>query len=98
MKRFIIEKSADGFYTSHSGLVLISLCLNRFTSLRKHLGTLLRLKENAFSHAAVVRRHLSPLRFDKSDFAAIKGFRQSRFFRETLGYLECRPKQRCGNA
>lgn len=37
MKRFHIEKSKDEFYTSHSGMALVGLCLNRFTSLPKRL-------------------------------------------------------------
>jgi len=31
MKRFIIEQSDEEFYTSHSGLALVGLALNRFT-------------------------------------------------------------------
>jgi hypothetical protein len=33
MKRFIIEQSNKEFYTSHSGLALVGLCVNRDTSL-----------------------------------------------------------------
>jgi len=33
MKRFVIEQSDKEFYTSHSGLALVGLALNRFTSL-----------------------------------------------------------------
>ena len=33
MKRFIIEQSGEEFYTSRSGLALVGLSLNRFTSL-----------------------------------------------------------------
>jgi len=29
MKRIIIEQSDDEFYTSHSGLALAGLCINR---------------------------------------------------------------------
>jgi len=84
MKRFIIEKSDDEFYTSHSGLALIGLCLNRFTRLRQHLDKLPRLKEGAISHADVVRGYLGLLCLGKSDFAAIEGFRRDTFFRESL--------------
>lgn len=88
MKRFIIEKSADEFYTSHSGLALIGLCLNRFTSLRKHLGALPRLRKGSISHADVLRGYLGLLGLGKSDFAGIEGFRRDRFFRESLGLSE----------
>jgi|GEM_PF-4823959 len=37
MKRFIIECSADEFYTSHSGLALVGIGMNRFTSLNTKL-------------------------------------------------------------
>ena len=33
MKRFIIEQSAKEFYTSHSGLALIGLGINRYSAL-----------------------------------------------------------------
>ena len=45
MKRFIIEKSEDEFYTSHSGIALIGLCLNRYTSLSKRLAGVSSLKK-----------------------------------------------------
>ncbi|MFZ3207524.1 MAG: IS1380 family transposase, partial [Geobacteraceae bacterium] len=38
MKRFIIEQSNEEFYTSHSGLALVGLGLNRFTSLSSALA------------------------------------------------------------
>ena len=37
MKRFQIVQSARDFYTSHSGLALIGLALNRHTGLKKTL-------------------------------------------------------------
>ena len=58
MKRFIIEKSEDEFHTSHSGMALIGLCVNRFTSLAKRLGSVSTLKKGASSHADVVRSYL----------------------------------------
>jgi len=85
MKRFIIEKSEDEFYSSHSGLALIGLCLNRYTSLAKRLGAVVAMKKGAIAHADVVRSYLGLLCLGKSDFEAISGFRQDRFFRESLG-------------
>jgi hypothetical protein len=35
MKRFILERSSDEFYTSYSGLALVGLGVNRFTSLNR---------------------------------------------------------------
>ena len=37
MQRLIIEQSKTETYTSHSGLALIGLCLNRYTNLQKAL-------------------------------------------------------------
>lgn len=88
MKRFIIEKSEDEFYTSHSGMSLIGLCLNRFCSLAKRLGSVSSLKKGAISHADVVRSYIGLLCLGKSDFAAIEAFRQDRFFLESLGLKE----------
>jgi len=31
MKRFIIAQSDKEFYTSHSGLALVGLCVNKFS-------------------------------------------------------------------
>jgi len=85
MKRFIIEKSEDEFYTSHSGMALIGLCLNRFTGLAKRLNEVSRLKKGTISHADVVFGYIGLLCLGKSDFAAIEGFRNDRLFRESLG-------------
>jgi len=38
MKRFIIEKSDDEFYTNHSGLALVGLCINRYARLSSAIG------------------------------------------------------------
>lgn len=84
MKRFIIEKSEDEFYTSHSGLSLVGLGLNRFTSLVKRLGALPPLKKGAISHADVLRSFIALLCLGKSDFEAISGFRNDRYFKEAL--------------
>lgn len=88
MKRLIIEKSKDEFYTSHSGMALIGLCLNRFTSLTARLTAVSRLKKGAIAHTDVIRSYVGLLCLGKSDFEAVSGFRQDRFFREALGLKE----------
>ena len=70
MKRLIIEKSKDEFYTSHSGLALIGLCLNRFTSLTTRVAGVSRLKKTAIAHADVIRSYIGLLCLGKSDFEA----------------------------
>jgi len=84
MKRFYIDKSKDEFYTSHSGMALVGLCLNRFTSLPNRLGQVAPLKNGAISHADVIRSYIGLLSLGKSDFEAISGFRQDRYFQEAL--------------
>lgn len=84
MKRFLVEKSKDEFYTSHSGMALVGLGLNRFTSLSKRLGQIGPMKLGAISHADVIRSYIGLLTLGKSDFEAISGFRQDRYFQESL--------------
>jgi len=88
MKRFIIEQSEDEFYTSHSGTALIGLCLNSYTPITKLLKGVSKLKQGAIAHADVVRSYIGLLCLGKSDFTAIEGFRQDRFFRDALGLAE----------
>ena len=38
MKRFILEQSKDEFYTAHSGLALIGLCINKYSDMAKKLS------------------------------------------------------------
>ena len=40
MQRFQIKQSKKEYYTSHSGLALIGLALNRYTCLKKELRAL----------------------------------------------------------
>lgn len=83
MRRFIIEKSNDEFYTSHSGLALVGLCLNRFTSLAKRLADVAPLLKG-ISHADVVKSYIGLLSIGKSDYEAVTGFREDRSFKESL--------------
>lgn len=83
LKRFILEKSKDEFYTSHSGLALVGLCLNRFTSLEQRLASVAPLV-GGISHADIVKSFIGLLALGKSDYEAITGFREDRFFKEAL--------------
>ena len=40
MKRLILEKSYDGFYTSRSGLALVCAYINRYRDLWRQMGRL----------------------------------------------------------
>ena len=80
MKRFIIEQSDEEFYTSHSGLALVGLALNRFTSLASSLDAAAPT-DDSISHAAVIRSYCGILAQAKSDFVAIEHYRTDDFFR-----------------
>jgi hypothetical protein len=84
MKRFVIEQSEEEFYTSHSGLALVGLALNRFTS----LATALKVMDapgDLISGLDIIRSYCALLAQGKSDFVAIEQYRKDDFFREALG-------------
>jgi len=83
MKRFIIEQSDTEFYTSHSGLALIGLCLNRYASLSKAIDTAIPLR-HGIAHSDVLKSYLGQLCLGKSDFEAVEAVREDRYFKEAL--------------
>ena len=83
MKRFVIEQSDEEFYTSHSGMSLVGLALNRFTSIPSGLAKLVP-SEDVISHADVIKSYCGLLAQAKSDFVAIEQYRSDDFFRESL--------------
>lgn len=84
MKRFVIEQSDEEFYTSHSGISLVGLALNRFTSIPSGLAKIAP-SDNVISHADVIKSYCGLLAQAKSDFVAIEQYRSDDFFRESLG-------------
>lgn len=84
MKHFIIEQSDEEFYTSHSGLALVGLSLNRFTSLAPSLSKAFP-SNDVISHGDVLKSYCAILAQAKSDFAAVEQCRKDDFFRESLG-------------
>ena len=83
MKRFVLEQSNTEFYTSHSGLSLVGLCLNRFTTLCKSLRTAVPLR-HGIAHSDVIKSYLGQLCLGKSDFDAVENVRADRYFKESL--------------
>ena len=81
MKRFIIEQSDTEFYTSHSGLSLIGLCLNRYTTLSKTLDKTIPLR-HGMAHSDLIKSYLGQLCLGKSDFEAVEAARDDRYFKE----------------
>jgi len=84
MKRFVIEQSDEEFYTSHSGISLVGLALNRFTSIPSGLAKIVPT-DDVISHADVIKSFCGLLAQAKSDFVAIEQYRGDDFFRESLG-------------
>jgi hypothetical protein len=84
MKRFKIEQSDEEFYTSHSGISLVGLALNRFTSIPTGLEKVAP-SNDSISHADAIKSYCGLLAQGKSDFVAIEQFRNDDFFRESLG-------------
>lgn len=84
MKRFIIEQSDEEFYTSHSGLALVGLALNRFTSLSSALAVM-DAPSDLIAGIDIIRSYCALLAQGKSDFVAVEQYRGDDFFRESLG-------------
>ena len=84
MKRFILEKSGEEFYTSHSGLALVGACINRFTDFKKRINDV-SPRSGGISHADIARSYLGLLCLGKSDYDAITDRREDRYFQTSLG-------------
>jgi hypothetical protein len=84
MKRFSVERSESEDYTSHSGLGLVGILLNKHTSLCK------RAEQAAYgspsvSHADVIRTYVGLLALGKSDFEAVSGVKPDPWFKAAMG-------------
>jgi hypothetical protein len=84
MKRFIIERSSDEFYTSHSCLALVGLCVNRYTSLNARLKKAIPDTKD-ISNTDVIRSYLGLLSLGKSDYEAVSGMKDDKYFQQSLG-------------
>lgn len=69
MKRFFLEQSETEFYTSHSGLALVGLCLNRYSIASRHF------------HADIINSSVGTLCLGKSDCEAIESHRDDDYFK-----------------
>jgi len=83
MKRFRIERSGRDTVTSHSGLALAGLCLNRHTDLPVRANEALPCA--GIATADVVRTAVGLLTLGQSDFEAATSKRQDAYFRQALG-------------
>ncbi|CAG0967145.1 IS1380 family transposase [Geobacter sp.] len=82
--RFAIEQSDTEFYTSNSGIALVGLAINRFTSLTSRVTKAAPCR--GIPTADVLRCYLGLLCQGKSDFEAIRPFwEDDEFFSAALG-------------
>jgi hypothetical protein len=83
MKRFILEQSETEFYTSHSGLALVGLCLNQYGQLNQVLDKGIPLR-HGIAHADIIKSMIGSLCLGKSDFEAIENYRDDDYFKAAL--------------
>ena len=82
--RFTIEQSDQEFYTSQSGMALVGLAVNRYTTLASRLAKA--TPSQGIAAADVLRCYLGLLCQGKSDFEAIRPFfEDDEFFAAALG-------------
>lgn len=82
--RFKLEQSKQEFYTSQSGMALVGVALNRFTTLASRVDKA--APKRGIATSDVVRSYLGLLCQGKSDFAAIRPFfEDDEFFQAALG-------------
>jgi len=85
MKRFILEQSDDEFYTSHSGMALVGLCINRYSDLSRTVIRKMDNNANLISHSDLLRSYLGLLCLGKSDYEAVSAMRGDDYFKDSLG-------------
>lgn len=85
MRRFIIERSEEDL-TSHSGLALAGMAINRYTDLAQSLKREVPLR-HGIAHADVLRSYLGLLCLGKSDFEAVSNVREDEFFAAALSVV-----------
>ncbi len=85
MKQFIIAQSKRDFYTSHSGLALVGMCLNKLCSLPAKAIDAFPRKVGGIGLDDILRSYVGLLTMGKSDFEAITNCRDDDYFSQSLG-------------
>ena len=85
MKQFIIAQSKKEFYTSHSGLALVGLCLNKLCSLPARAMDAFPRKVGGIGLDDILRSYVGLLTMGQSDFEAITNRREDDHFSQSLG-------------
>ena len=84
MKQFIIAQSKKEFYTSHSGLALVGLCLNKLCLLPAKAREAFPVSSGGIGLDDIVRCYVGLLTIGKSDFEAITDCRDDDHFSQSL--------------
>ncbi len=85
MKQFIITQSKKEFYTSHSGLALVGLCINKLCSLPTKAMDAFPRKVGGIGLDDILRSYVGLLTMGKTDFEAITDCRDDDHFSQSLG-------------
>ena len=87
MTRFIIEQSEKEFYTSHSGLALVGLCINELCSLpdKAREAFPVSAANNGIGLDDILRSYIGLLTLGQSDYEAVTNRIEDDYFRESLG-------------
>ena len=85
MKQFVLEQSKKEFYTSHSGLALVGLCLNKFCSLPAKARNTFPVSSGGIGLDDIIRSYVGLLTIGESDFEAITDCHDDDHFSQSLG-------------
>ena len=85
MKQFVLEQSKKEFYTSHSGLALVGLCLNKLCSLPAKARNAFPVSSGGIGLDDIIRSYVGLLTIGKSDFEAITDCHDDDHFSQSLG-------------
>jgi len=86
MRRFIITQSDKEFYTSHSGLALVGLCVNKLCSLPVKAREAFPVSSGtAIGLDDILRSYVGLLATGQSDYEAVSNRKEDDYFREALG-------------
>jgi hypothetical protein len=83
VRRLIIAESRADF-TSHAGLGLIGMAINKYTDLAREAAAAAPARRDAIPHRDILASYIALLCLGKSDFEAIDAFRRDPYFAEAL--------------
>ena len=96
MKRFIIEQSGKEFYTSHSGLALVGLGINRYSKLPSASKKAFPVTKgtNGIGLDDILRSYLGMLSLGQTDYEAVTNKKNDDYFkrprRSDSALMKCR--------